>query len=302
MKFITNLLNTFISLIKILIKSKFNLSKNKINFENLIIIGNGPSANKFLESNYQRPKSTSLMCVNMFATSSAFNTLKPEFYLLMDSAFFDIDEISFENPEKHSKIDKNPNYLQTLNQVINTWNNLNKVDWEINIFIPQIYFNSYAIKKVENKLIKFIEFNYTVVQGFENFENWIYNRGWGSPQCQNVINACIFQATNTGVKNIYLIGVDNNFHLNLQVSEKNEVYVVDDHFYKVEQKIVPLIRPTKSGGQENVKMHELFLSLHKAFKSYHRLARYSKYKKINIFNSTEGSFIDAFERSELPTH
>ena len=93
------------------------------------------------------------------------------------------------------------------------------------------------------------------------------------------------------------MGVDNNFHLNMQVDENNHLQHVDDHFYKVEKKITPQLHANGSP----VRMHEFFLSLHKAFYAHHRLNAYAQFCGVKIFNATHGSFIDAYPRKEIPS-
>jgi hypothetical protein len=71
--------------------------------------------------------------------------------------------------------------------------------------------------------------------------------------------------------------------------------MVDEHFYKVEKKSIPL----KNAKGGSVKMHEFYSSLYKAFYAHHRLQLYAKFKGVNIYNSTLNSFIDAYERKQI---
>ena len=50
---------------------------------------------------------------------------------------------------------------------------------------------------------------------------------------------------------------------------------------------------------KNVRLHELLLSFHIAFKAYFDVDEYARYIGANIYNATPGSFIDAFPRKSL---
>jgi len=114
-----------------------------------------------------------------------------------------------------------------------------------------------------------------------------------------VVNACIFQAINAQFKEIYLVGIDNNFHRNISVGQDNHIYITDNHFYEVDKKVAPLMRVGNNGQPVFVQLHQFFNSLSKAFYAYNRLRNYADYRKVRVFNSTDGSFVDAFERKLL---
>lgn len=289
------LLQTFISLAKILIRSKFNLHQHEIADNELVIIGNGPSAQDFLKNPKFHQSSCPKMCVNMFASTEYFNLVKPKYYLVSDHAFLDFSKETFNDAKNLPRLLHQPDFLQIQKLINQAWNAIFAANWDIIIFVPQIYQHTFIVKTAIARGIKIQFYNYTVVAGYEGFENFIYRKKLGSPQSQNVINACIFQAINANFKEIFLIGVDNNFHLNMIVDENNELQHVDDHFYKVSKKVTP----QKHANGTSVKMHEFFLSLHKAFYAHHRLQKYAKHRDVIIYNSTKGSFIDAYPRKEI---
>ncbi len=258
---INNLIQTGLSLGKIVIQSRFFKKITKPNDLPLIILGNGPSATetladpKFQRTNYQ------LMTVNLFASQPIFNQVKPEFYVFLDKAFFNFNLETLENPELAPAVISNEKFLGTQKLIVQAWRTILAADWDITLFVPQLFRKSPIVQKlIENKFsIQF--FNYTVVKGFQPFENWIYQTGLGSPQSQNVINTCIFQAINYQFKEIYLLGVESNFHSNLVVNQDNQLMMRDDHFYEVETKWIPLRHPEN----RSVRMHEFYTNLTKAF-------------------------------------
>ncbi len=290
------LFQTFLSIAKVIIKSRVFKNQKIKNTNNLIIVGNGPSASIFIEEALIKIGSNfDFICVNMFASQDLFFQLKPKFYLMLDSAFFNFNQETYLDPAKLKSLKENPDFESTQKLINKTWNNILTSNWGLTIMVPQLFRNSPMVKMARNAGFDILIFNYTVVQGFEWFENLIYSAKLGSPQSQNVINSCIFQGINNGFKNIYLIGVENNFHLNLRVSETNQLEMVDEHFYKVEKKSIPL----KNARGGSVKMHEFYSSLYKAFYAHHRLQLYAKLKGVNIYNSTLNSFIDAYERKQI---
>ncbi len=290
------LFQTLLSLAKIMVVSRIFKNPKINNSKDLIIVGNGPSASLFLKDTLTKDfMKYDFICVNMFASQELFFQLKPNFYLMSDAAFFNFSEEVFKDATKLKSLKENPEFLHTQKLINTTWTNLLKNDWGITLMVPQLFRNSPMVQLARKSGITILIFNYTVVQGFEWFENVIYSSKLGSPQSQNVINSCIFQGINQGFKNIYLVGVENNFHLNLRVSENNQLEMVDDHFYKVEKKSIPLLN---SKG-ESVKMHEFYMSLYKAFYAHHRLQQYAKHKGVNVFNSTSNSFIDAYVRKQI---
>ena len=298
MKFLNQLLQSAISIIKLLIKSNLKLISNR-NFkptsDTLIILGNGPSGINDLILCKQKYNQTNFMAVNMFASTTYFQTLKPNFYLVSDHAFFTFTQSEFElvNSNDVQNIHQELKQYQILiNQV---WHNILNSDWEMTMLIPNIYKNSFIVKFAQSRKIKFRFFNYVVIKGFPSFENFIYKLNWGSPQCQNVINNCIFESIQMNFKNIYLLGVENNFHINTFVDDDNMLKQKDDHFYEVKNKVVPIAHANGTP----VKIHEFFLSLHKAFFAHHRLQQYAQFKNVSIYNATKGSFIDAYPRKEI---
>lgn len=288
------IIDTLLSLVKITLKSKFFLKEFHASEKSVVIVGNGPSAKGFLD-NFKLDEQMPTMCVNMFAATPSFQTIKPKYYMMSDHAFLDFSEEVFNDATKLPRLKKQPDFLQIQELINSVWKSIFLANWELILFIPQIYKNTFIANYALSKNIKIQFYNYTVVKGFTGFENFIYKMKFGSPQSQNVINSCIFQAINLGFKSIYLVGADNNFHLNMIVDDNNQLQFADDHFYKVNKKTTPQLHANGTP----VKMHEFFLSLHKAFYAHHRLQQYAEYMGVKIYNATKGSFIDAYPRKEI---
>jgi len=296
MDFLQQLLQTCLSCIKIILKSNFKISRNYSEHSNsdLVILGNGPSGIIDLLKLKQK-KDIPFMAVNMFASTMYFLQLKPSYYLMSDHAFFTFSETDFQNNDPN-KVNSSAEELKQYQIIINqVWRNILESNWEIKLLIPSTYKNAYIVQFAKSKNIQIQYFNYVVIKGFRWFENFCYKLKLGSPQCQNVINNCIFESIQLNFKNIYLIGVENNFHINIFVDDDNLLKNKDDHFYEVKHKVVPVV----NANGIPIKMHEVFQSLHKAFFAHHRLQQYAEYKGVNIYNATKGSFIDAYPRKEI---
>lgn len=291
---IKDLFDTCLSLVKIAIKSRpVNRIAANIPSQQVVIIGNGPSAKDFLEkAKIQQPNAT-LFAVNKFAIDPVFNEIKPEFYLLHDADFFDFTQAVFENPGLHPRTKIKPEFEVWQSQINQTWERLLNQTWGITLYIPNQYKNTYIVKKAKTKQINIQTYNYTVTRGFQFFKNFAFNHSLGMPQCQNVINAAIFHALLLPVKSIYCCGLDHDFHRNLIVGPDNQVYESVSHFYTAEAFKHPLIHADGSG---KVFLRQVFSNLSKLHTSYFELSKFAAHQHIKILNITPGGFVDEFER------
>ena len=71
---------------------------------------------------------------------------------------------------------------------------------------------------------------------------------------------------------------------------------IQPHFYKEDSREQQRVNEVYVNRQ----LHEVLESMMIAFKSYHRIREYADRCGTQIFNSTPGSMIDAFERASLP--
>ncbi|MCX6296428.1 MAG: DUF115 domain-containing protein [Bacteroidetes bacterium] len=274
------MIDTFLSIIKIFIRSKFNLKLPETENNSCIVLGNGPSLKDSLLKHNTFFKLHELVCVNSFATTSEFSELKPQYYVILDDSFWKSDgEIVVET-------------IEALRS---------KTNWNLNLFIPQIASRSdrYTNLCKQNSNIKLHYYNYTVFNGSETIANWFYKKNLAMPQSQNVLVASIFLSINLGFKEIYLVGADHSWHQNLHVDENNVVCVKDVHFFENEENVK--YRPFKKGIHidETFKMYEILTAWSKAFYGYIALNKYAAHQNCKIYNSSELSFIDAFERKKI---
>ena len=148
-----------------------------------------------------------------------------------------------------------------------------------------------------NPNIKIHYFNYTIVQGFDWFCYLFYNRGFGMPLCQNVVVASIFLSVKMKFKNIYLIGVENSFFKDIWVSDENEIFLHHSHFYdKKGGRSEVHIRP---GSSVKADLAAVLMMAVKTFKGYKTIQKYASHVGASVYNVTEGSYVDAFERKKI---
>ena len=85
---------TLLSLVKIPLMSRGGspLPRDLSNADELVILANGPSLNKTVETKKEFLDSRTLMAVNFCATSSIYTELRPEIYLIADPLFWIVDE------------------------------------------------------------------------------------------------------------------------------------------------------------------------------------------------------------------
>lgn len=242
--------------------------------EKLIIMGNGPSLRRNIEEDTAFLRDSRTMAVNFAANADEFSLLRPDFYILADPHFF-------EGKETDANVRR---LFERLDQL---------VDWDMTLFIPSS--RDVSSLGLHNAHIAVERFNAIGVEGFRWLENAAFNSGRGMPRPRNVLIPAIMVGISLGFREIYIIGADHTWTRTLEVDSDNCVISVQPHFYKDNNEEQVRVKSV----YRNVCLHEILLSMHLAFKSYHTIARYAEDKGIRIFNSTPDSFIDAFPRKKL---
>ncbi len=240
--------------------------------EKVIIMGNGPSLSATIAQYPDVLASHPLLAVNFAANAPEFFTLRPQYYVLADPYFFAVKEnTAASSLMKHFE----------------------EINWEMTLFIP-VKAKKTAIS-IKNNFINIQYFNAIGVEGFDWLENFAYSHGYGMPRPRNVLIPSIMITMALGYKNIYITGADHSWTQTLSVNERNEVVSIQPHFYKDDENEEARVKT------EYLKypLHQIIHSFYVAFKSYFTIRRYATYRKVNIYNATPDSFIDAFERRPL---
>lgn len=266
------------SVVKVALSSRhsnISVSPAALKGEPMIIMGNGPSLRDVITDHSDALARSVTMAVNFAANAEEFTRLKPDYYLLADPHFFEGKE-------------SDPN-------VTRLWNRLDAVtEWEMTLYLPTGHTKKTC--GLSNPRIKVENFNFTGAEGFKWLEKWLYSRGLAMPRPRNVLVPALMTAIAAGFKTIYLIGADHGWLTTLSVTDDNEVVSIQPHFYSDNSEEKKRVASVYRG----VRLHDVLLSMHLAFKSYHKVAEHASCNSRIIYNATPGSFIDAFPRHHLP--
>jgi hypothetical protein len=281
-----NILKSIESLLKVLVLSKFRniLATQKRTNKSCIILGNGPSLTQSIQKYKDELAHFDLICVNNFVISDYFVQLKPNFYLLAAPLYFLPD----------NKISKT--YIDIRNTVFQSLKE--KTTWELNLMVPFMAKNSSYFHEmcISNKNIKPLYFNQTPVEGNNLLTDFLFRKGLGMPRPHNVLIPAIMNGIYLNYKKIYILGADHSWLPEISVNSKNEALVNQKHFYdenesepqKMEDYIV---RPRK--------LHEIIHKFYLTFRGYWEIDNFAKKNNIEIYNASETSMIDAFQRKQI---
>ena len=117
------------------------------------------------------------------------------------------------------------------------------------------------------------------------------------PRPHNVLIANIKVAIELKYKQVFLFGADHSWMKEIFVTEDNQVYLTQKHFYDEKTaKADVMYYGTKNERRNIAQVLEKFVH---SFNSYYLLNDYAKKSGVEVYNATRGSFIDAFPRIEL---
>ena len=275
-------LQSIATVLKVLVRSKFGVKFPKASGERMIILGNGPSLREVVETYQHQLSSETLWAVNYFANSEYYEKLKPKYYLFVGPEFWR------DNIREKS--------INLRNQLFD--NLESKTSWEMTMFVPVECTNSTFFKNRIKKIphIKFVAYNPTPIEGFRSFNHLLFKMNLGMPRPHNVIIPCLMIALNLGYKQIYLTGVEHSWLPGIFVNENNEALFRNQHFYD-KNKVAS--HSMYKVGIRTRKLHEILEKFMLTFRGYFVIKDYQKTLGTNIYNCTDGSFIDAFERKKL---
>jgi len=250
----------------------------------MIVIGNGPSLNKSIELYGDIVKNTECMMVNFSASTNMFEEIKPSVYVLADPAWFYSHDCSANS------------IIICLDDIVN------KTKWPMTLVIPSAEKDSEflcKIKKNKNITVNYFYSENDKIENMSLFDAW--DRNLVIPPMQTVLNTCVWLSLYWGYPETYLIGADTSFHENLKMNQTtNELYTIDKHFY--DNKVVCSADKSfddKNQRVINTKLHEELYSIYVAMKNYWDLRGYADWKGCAVYNASEYSWIDAFERKKL---
>jgi hypothetical protein len=177
-----------------------------------------------------------------------------------------------------------------------------KTNWPLVIFMPDTFEKWWACGRLlENQNIKVLFFN-THMRKKLNLRDKFYawDKNLISPPTQTIIATCIWLSLYLDYKETYLVGVDTSFLQDIYVGQNDNVlYTIDSHYYKNSEVCPEEVDPEKKGHKFGMNMEQILQAVHLMFQDYYQLLRYSAWKGLKIFNASEFSMIDCFERRRL---
>lgn len=275
---INRFFQTIFTLAKVVLKSNYFIRTKKSAFQDIIMLGNGPSLQQDILNNQEIFEKTELAVVNHFCYSEFFFQLKPKNYFLLDPLFF--------NQPFMEQVEKTYEIL------------INEVNWEITFYLPWNSRKSYFVQgllKRKNFKIQFVNY-VTTKGGFRAINHWLYNWNLATPQCQNILVYSLFVVTRIGVKRIFLFGAENDWHTNVKVNKDNYLFMTDLHLYEEKKERTERILKDPSNPSKGVTMASLLESCLKVFKGYEVISEYARTKHVQIYNCSKNSLLDSFER------
>jgi hypothetical protein len=276
--------DSLLSLIRVALLSR-PVDLPALNSDSCVVLGNGPSLSTTLSNHINWLKTQHLVAVNHFAYSDAFMELKPRSYVLQAPEFF------MEKPPSEIHNDAREKLWDRL---------IKQTNWPMDVFVPiqaksSTYFNSLSSLH-KHPFLTFRYYNPTPIEGFPSLTYRLYRHNLGMPRPHNVLLPAIFLMLNRGVKTLFIVGADHSWHETLQTTSIG-ARVDHSHFYDNKPEIHSML---KLDGKPYF-VHDMFRKWHLAFKGYHDLQAYSKTIGATIFNASERTYIDAFERVNIPT-
>ena len=282
-QFIANLLLTAATSFKVILSSGFFL-KPSFDFKDkrCIIFGNGPSLEKSIGEYGSSLSDFQIICVNYFAETSLFSTVRPPLYVINAPELWqeDVDPVISAKGER---------LFRTLAE---------KTHWKMDFFIPYAARKHSWWQKIlsHNKNLSINYMNNTPVEGFRWFRYMLYNAFLGMPRPHNVLIPSLMLALTLKFREIYLFGTDHSWMKDIHVTEDNEVLLNQKHFY---DKNTSTPKSMHYLGKGRRKLHEVLQKFVYAFKGYIEINEYSIKRGQEIINCTEGSYIDAFKRRKI---
>ena len=271
------------------IRNKSSVGKIIPTNKTICVLGNGPSLVKSIENYEKFMIKNDCLVVNYFANTNLYEKLKPNYYLFVDPCIcMPFNEMSI--------------WRKPAEDLVN--NLIKKTNWDVNIILPTTAIDSEFVSRLKSNGNIFLHIYYINTIQFKKwnsiktkYEYW--NRNLIDPPAQTVMNTAVYLGLFLNYQETYIFGIDSNFLESLEVDQKtNILYNKDQHFYGAER--LPWYKDATR--TETGKLHEIVPLFIKMFEFYWDLRNYADYKKLKVYNASEFSMVDAFERKKPYSH
>ncbi|MEO9258437.1 MAG: hypothetical protein ABI207_08645 [Crocinitomicaceae bacterium] len=260
------------------------VSSSNLKRKPIVILGNGPSFSVTFNKYESLLSEMETLAVNNMAVTDGFQKLKPIYYVLAANTYFQADE------------DISDLYIEMNNA---TYSALEiKVDWKMTLFVPILAKKSTRMDDLtsKNKFISIVYYNSTPIEGLKSINNFLFGLRLGMPRPHNVIIPSLMNLIWSGYKEIYIVGADHSWLAEITVNENNEALVHHKHFYD-ENESKPLKMQDRISSAR--KLHEIVEKFYLSFRGYWELLPFAEKNDVKIYNASEISMVDAFERKKL---
>lgn len=269
------------SITKVLLLSKQPGKEKKASsdFNEVVILGNGPSLITMIEKHAEFLKGKDLVCVNHFPSTDEYVKLKPKYLISAAQDLYCDDVEDF--------------FIEQSNRLFNDI--ANRTTWPLIVYFPfdAKKFSRWQSILADNRNITLRFYNTTPVEGSKGIRHILFNLRLGMARPHNVLIPSMFLMIWLGYRKIYLWGADHSWLKDISVDEQNNALINQKHFYDEHTSVA---RPLDWKGVGARKLHEILYKFMTAFASYFVIDEYAKSRNVSIINKTKGSFIDAFER------
>jgi len=288
---IDQVIGTILTVPKLLLLSRLTLGKPKsyISKGDVVILGNGPSLKEFLNQHSNFLEGKAVVCVNNFVRTQAFQQVKPNYYVLAATDYW-------QKEEKPGWQEERARIFEELSK---------QTKWPMILLVPVMAkkFKNWKQPILENVNIQISYFNNTPVEGFPGFLRFCMNNGLGMPRPHNVLVASLSIVLMMRFNTIYITGADHSWMKEVFVTDDNRVFLSQKHFYDGQLKsktYTDQARPMYGGSTiKERKLHEILQKWYYSFRSYWELKDYAQSISSRIINITPNSYIDAFERQNI---
>ena len=250
--------------------------------DRLVIIGNGPSLNKTMELYELQILGADTIMVNFSARTPLYEKIRPKYYLMADSGFMD-------NQSARESVDK---LVEDI---------CHKTTWPMTVVMPdrlKLWDGGSRMSQNKNITVLYYSTKWTEAKNKELFRVWDKNKGY--PPAQTVLTTCVWFSIYQGYKEIYLVGADTSFIQDIYVGQNDNVlYTIDRHYYQNQDVCPSELEKEKGGRKFGTDMEGILGDIHTMFEEYKLLKRYAEWKGVSVYNASEYSMIDCFERKKL---
>ncbi|MDR1865291.1 MAG: hypothetical protein LBR08_06940 [Bacteroidales bacterium] len=275
-KFCRDGIDFTVFLLELLVKHSFSNPVREKFSGTLAVLANGPSLREVLPRLTDGEfKDADFMVMNFFALDDMFFKIKPKHYCLADPIFF-ADSYERERAKALYDIFRN------------------RVDWKMHLYIPRSKYRQFiGFGGGVSENISVVCMNCIAYAGYEPFRRFFYHKGLSMPEPKTVAILALYAAILAGYSKILLYGADHTYTRSLFVNERNELCLTTSHFYEKES-----VRTWKEAHHSDQSMSSILKYFTCIFEAHGELRKMADRLHVKIINRTEGSFIDAYERTE----